>query len=137
MSEAAVLADPHVKVGLVAGDGGAVIWPLAVGPALAKEALLTGDPIRAERALAIGLVNHVVEAGEVDATAREIAGRIAANTPLAVRFTKTAVNAQVKAAMAQSFDVAASLELTTFLSHDHVEAVDAIVEHRPPEFEGR
>jgi enoyl-CoA hydratase len=131
------IGDPHVKVGLVAGDGGVVIWPLAVGPALAKEALLTGDPLTAERAAAIGLVNHVVPAHEVQQTARAIAERMAANPPLAVRFTKAAVNQQMKAAMTAGFEAAAALELATFLSDDHAEAVAAAVEHRTPRFEGR
>jgi enoyl-CoA hydratase len=131
------IGDPHVKVGLVAGDGGVVIWPLAVGPALAKEALLTGDAMTAERAAQIGLVNHVVPATEVRSTARAIAERIAANPPLAVRFTKAAVNQQIKAAMTAGFETAAALELATFLSDDHAEAIAAATEHRAPRFEGR
>ncbi len=136
-AEGVRIGDPHVKVGLVAGDGGVVIWPLAAGPALAKEALLTGDPLTAERAAAIGLVNHVVPADELDATARRIADRIAANPPLAVRFTKAAVNQQLKATMVGAFESAAALELATFLSADHAEAVAAATEHREPRFEGR
>lgn len=131
------IGDPHVRVGLVAGDGGAVIWPLAVGPALAKEALLTGEPMTAERAAAVGLVNRVVPADRVWDEAVAVATTIAGNPPLAVRFTKAAVNQQVKAAMAAGFDHAAALELTTFLSADHAEAVAAAVERRPPHYEGR
>jgi enoyl-CoA hydratase len=136
-AEGVRIGDPHVKVGLVAGDGGVVIWPLAAGPALAKEALLTGDPLTAERAAAIGLVNHVVAPADVMSTARSIAERIAANPPLAVRFTKAAVNQQLKSAMTAGFEAAAALELTTFLSDDHAEAVAAAVAHRPPRFEGK
>src|SRR5262245_34823274 len=58
MDEAARLADPHVKVGVVAGDGGAVIWPLLIGPNRAKEFLMTGDAITGREAERIGLVNH-------------------------------------------------------------------------------
>ncbi len=60
MAESATVADPHVRVGLVAGDGGTIAWPLAVGPARAKEYLLTGDPISALEAERVGLVNRVV-----------------------------------------------------------------------------
>ena len=135
--ERASLADPHVKVGLVAGDGGAVIWPLAVGPAIAKEFLLTGDAVPAERAAQLGLVNHVVPDGEVLERACALADVLASRPPLAVRATKAAVNAHVKAAMARVFDQAVAAEMQTFLSADHVEAVAAIVERRDPVFEGK
>jgi enoyl-CoA hydratase len=135
-AEGVRIGDPHVKVGLVAGDGGVAIWPLAVGPALAKEALLTGDALPAERALAIGLINHVVPPEELMPVARAIAQRIAANPPLAVRYTKAAVNQQIKAALTSGFETAAALELATFLSDDHAEAVAATVEKRTPRFEG-
>ena len=69
MAESATLADPHVRVGLVAGDGGTIAWPLAVGPARAKQYLLTGDPIGAVEAERIGLVNRVVPDDELDAEA--------------------------------------------------------------------
>jgi enoyl-CoA hydratase len=136
-AEGVRIGDPHVRVGLVAGDGGAVVWPLAAGPAIAKEALLTGDGVTAERAAQLGLVNHVVPAEEVLPTARRIAGTIAANPPLAVRFTKAAVNQQIKASMLTSFETAAALELATFLSADHAEAVAAATERREPRYEGR
>jgi enoyl-CoA hydratase len=136
-AEGVRIGDPHVKVGLVAGDGGVVIWPLAVGPALAKEALLTGEALTAERALAVGLVNHVVPPEGLMAAARAIAERIAANPPLAVRYTKAAVNQQIKAAMTAGFETAAALELATFLSADHAEAIDAAVAGRTPKFEGK
>lgn len=136
-SREARIGDPHVRVGLVAGDGGTVIWPLAVGPALAKEALLTGEPLTATRAAELGLINHVVAPDDVMPTALDLAHRIAANPPLAVQLTKVAVNRQVKAAMAASFDEAVALESQTFLSADHAEAVAAFLERRPGLYEGR
>lgn len=137
MSDAAVLADPHVKVGVVAGDGGTAIWPLAVGPALAKQYLLTGDPVPAAEAHRLGLVNEIVAPAEVLARGRHWAQRLAAGAPLAVQYTKMAVNKQVKEALNVSFDVATAYEGITFLSRDHVEAIDAIRERRAPHFEGR
>src|SRR4029077_18072329 len=76
MADPATIGDPHVKVGIVAGDGGVAIWPLAVGPARAKEYLLTGDALTAAEAERIGLVNHVVPAAELDATAMAFATRL-------------------------------------------------------------
>ena len=137
MADTATIGDPHVKVGIVAGDGGAAIWPLAVGPARAKEYLLTGDPLTAAEAERIGLVNHVVPAAELDATAMAFAARLAAGAPLAVRYTKLAVNKLVKDALNVAFDTSTALELLTFHSEDHAEALAALREKRPPVFKGR
>lgn len=137
MAESATIADPHVRVGLVAGDGGTVIWPAVLGPARAKEHLLLGDPLTAVDAERLGLVNRVVPAAEVRDVALGFARRLAAAAPLAVRGTKFAVNAQLRSALLASFDVATALELSTFHSRDHAEAVDAARERRPPRFEGR
>jgi enoyl-CoA hydratase len=137
MADHATLADPHVRVGIVAGDGGAAIWPLAVGPARAKQYLLTGDALTAQEAERIGLVNRVVPAADLDAEALALARRLAAGAPLAVRYTKLAVNKLVKDALNVAFDTSTALELLTFLSDDHDEALRAIREKRPPRFEGR
>ena len=137
MAETAVIADPHVRVGIVAGDGGAAIWPLLVGPALAKQYLLTGDPVDSETALRLGLVNDVAPVAEVRDRGLAWAARLAAGAPLAVRATKQAVNQQVKRALLDSFDLSAASEITTFLSADHQEALDAMRERRAPRFEGR
>ena len=137
MSESARIGDPHVNVGLVAGDGGTVIWPAVLGPARAKEHLLLGDPLDAPAALEAGLVNRVVPAGRVREESLELARRLAAQPPLAVRYTKLAVNQQLRAALLAAFDTATALELTTFQSADHAEAVDAMVSKRTPRFEGR
>ena len=137
MADTATIGDPHVRVGIVAGDGGAAIWPLALGPARAKEYLLTGDPLTAAEAERIGLVNHVVPAAELDAQAMAFAARLAAGAPLAVRYTKLAVNKLVKEALNVAFDTSTALELLTFHSEDHREALAALREKRPPVFKGR
>ena len=137
MADTATIGDPHVKVGIVAGDGGAAIWPLAVGPARAKEYLLTGDALTAAEAERIGLVNRVVPAAELDAAAMAFAARLAAGAPLAVRYTKLAVNKLVKDALNVAFDTSTALELLTFRSEDHQEALAALREKRPPVFKGR
>lgn len=137
MAEEATIADPHVRVGIAAGDGGTVAWPLAVGPMLAKRYLLTGDPITAQDAYRLGLAAEVVPAGELDATAFAFAERLAAGAPLAIRYTKQAINAWVKDVAATAFDQAAALEIATFGTDDHAEALTALREKRPPHFEGR
>jgi enoyl-CoA hydratase len=137
MADTATIGDPHVKVGIVAGDGGAVIWPLLVGPARAKQYLLTGDPVSAAEAERIGLVNRVVPAADLDREAMAFAARLAAGAPLAVRYTKLAVNKLVKDALNVAFDASTALELVTFRSEDHQEALAALREKRPPAFKGR
>ena len=92
MAESATIADPHVRVGIVAGDGGTVAWPLAVGPMRAKRCLLTGDPVSGRRAERLGLVTEVVPDGRCSREAMAFARRLAAGAPLAVQSTKQAVN---------------------------------------------
>ena len=137
MADSASLADPHVRVGIVAGDGGTAIWPLAVGPARAKEYLLTGDPLSAAEAERLGLVNRVVPADSLWDDAMAFAQRLAKGAPLAIRYTKQAVNKLVKDAVNVAFDAATALEIVTFQSDDHREALAALREKRPPRFEGK
>jgi enoyl-CoA hydratase len=137
MADSAVIADPHVVVGIVAGDGGTAIWPLALGPMLAKRYLLTGDPVDAATAVQLGLAVAAVASKDLPATGLHWAHRLAAMAPLAVRGTKAAVNATVKRALLDSFDLSTALEIPTFLSHDHREALAARAARRPPAFEGR
>lgn len=137
MADTATIGDPHVKVGIVAGDGGVAIWPLALGPARAKQYLLTGDPVSAAEAERIGLVNRVVPAAVLLEEAMAFAARLAAGAPLAVRYTKLSVNKLVKDALNLAFDTSTALELVTFQSDDHQEALAAIRERRPPQFKGR
>jgi enoyl-CoA hydratase len=136
-ADTATIGDPHVRVGIVAGDGGTAIWPLAIGPALAKQYLLTGDPVTAADAERMGLVNRVVPAADLHSTALAFAQRLAAGAPLAVRFTKLAVNKLVKDALNVAFDVSTALEIVTFRSEDHAEALAALREKRKPNFTGR
>ncbi len=137
MADTATIGDPHVRVGIVAGDGGVAIWPLAVGPARAKEYLLTGDPLTAAEAERIGLVNRVFPAADLDGAAMAFAGRLAAGAPLALRYTKLSVNKLIKDALNVAFDTSTALELVTLRSEDHQEALAAIREKRQPKFRGR
>lgn len=137
MADTATISDPHVRVGLVAGDGGVAIWPLLLGPARAKQYLLTGDALDAAEAERIGLVNRVVPAARLDDEATALAERLAAGAPLAVRYTKLAINKWIKDVANVAFDTSTALEIVTFGSRDHREALAARRERRPPHFEGR
>ena len=136
MAESATLADPHVQVGLAAGDGGILSWPFAVGPARAKRYLMTGDPVSAADAYAFGLATHVVPDAELDAEAMAFAQRLAALPPLAVRYTKLGVNGLLKQAYENLFGYSLSLEQLTLGTDDVREAVAALRERRPGTFVG-
>ncbi|MBJ21061.1 MAG: enoyl-CoA hydratase/isomerase family protein [bacterium] len=137
IAESAHIADPHVLVGIVAGDGGAAIWPLAVGPARAKQYLMTGDPVPAAEAERIGLVNRVVPDDALRDEALAFAKRLAGGAPLAIQYTKQSVNKVVKEALNLAFDASTALEIVTFQSEDHGEALRALREKRKPVFRGR
>ncbi|CAI8317122.1 MAG: Short-chain-enoyl-CoA hydratase [Acidimicrobiales bacterium AG-410-I20] len=137
MSETARLADPHVQVGIVAGDGGVIAWPLAIGPMLAKRFLLTGDPISAEEAVRIGLVaESTPDAKSCQAAGLAWAKRLAAGAPQAIQYTKQSVNAWIKQTAGPAFDLSTALETATFSSTDHKEALTALKEKRSPKFTG-
>ena len=137
MAETARIGDTHVKVGLVPGDGGAIIWPLLVGPSRAKEYLMTGDLIPAEEAERIGLVNHVTPTDKVLDEALAFAERLAKGAPLAIRFAKLAVQRTVQQSVLSSLDMGLALEAITGNSRDYTEATAAFTEKRDPNFEGR
>ncbi|HVH18164.1 MAG TPA: enoyl-CoA hydratase-related protein [Myxococcota bacterium] len=137
MAPEATIVDPHVRVGIVAGDGGVAIWPLVLGPARAKQYLLTGDPVSAEDAVRMGLANRVVPAEKLREEALAFAARLAAGAPLALRYTKQAVNKLLKDALNVAFDTSTALEIVTFQSEDHREALAALKEKRAPKFKGR
>jgi len=92
MAETAFFADPHVTVALVAGDGGAITWPALTSLLKAKQYLLTGDRMPAGEALAIGMANFVVPAGELMDAATAFARRLASLPPQAVQDTKLVLN---------------------------------------------
>ena len=96
---------------------------------------MTGVPAAA--ALELGLVNRVVPAAELESQALAFAERLAAGAPLALRYTKQAVNKLLKDALNTAFDTSTALEIVTLQSEDHREALAALREKRAPEFKGR
>jgi enoyl-CoA hydratase len=135
--DTAKIADPHVSVGLVAGDGGAIIWPQLIGYARAKEFLMTGDVLTGAEAARIGLVNHAVPEAELDAKVYAFAERIGGGAMQAIKFSKTAVNIGLKQLAHSIMDASIGYETYTNWTADHQEAVKAFKEKRKPKFIGR
>nr|WP_322109349.1 enoyl-CoA hydratase-related protein [Steroidobacter denitrificans] len=132
----AKIADPHVKIGYVAGDGGAAIWPQLIGYARAKEYLLLGDTLTGEQAASIGLINRAVPAADLDKVVDEFAQRLASGAPRAVQWTKLAVNIRLKEVVNAVIDASFAYEALSNLTKDHQEAVNAFRDKRPPLFTG-
>ncbi|MFQ6027682.1 MAG: enoyl-CoA hydratase/isomerase family protein [Dehalococcoidia bacterium] len=135
-SDRARIGDTHVRAGLVAGDGGAVIWPLLVGVSKAKELLMTGDIIDAVEAERIGLVNKVVPQDELMPQVMELAQRLASGPALAIRGTKHTLNKRVWNELNLALDMGLSLEQRSTRHPDHQEAARAFVDKRTPQYKG-
>ncbi|WP_216695250.1 enoyl-CoA hydratase/isomerase family protein [Dietzia psychralcaliphila] len=135
-SEKAKIGDPHVSVGFVAGDGGAIIWPQLIGYARAKEFLFTGDLLSAGDAANMGLINHAVPAEALDARVDEFAKRLRNGATKAIRFTKIATNIALKQAAHAAMDASIAYETISNSSADHAEAVAAFREKRTALFRG-
>ena len=129
-AEDARIGDTHINVGLVPGDGGAVIWPLLIGPPRAKEMLMTGRLLSGIEAERLGLVNYAVPGDQLRARTLELATEIARQPTYAVRATKFAINRHIKAAMNNTMDVALALELISLASEEHREAAREFVRSR-------
>jgi enoyl-CoA hydratase len=132
------ISDPHVHLGLVAGDGGCVTWPASLPLIRAKRHLLWGEPLLAEDAYRLGLVTDLADtADDVVPLAREIAERVAALPPVAVQLTKRALNKVLGARIDEVFDTAFYLEAISASTADLREAVSAFREKRPGVWSGR
>ena len=134
--EKAVIGDPHVKAGLVAGDGGALIWPQLIGFARAKELLMTGEMLTARKAQELGLVNHVASSEALDDRVAEIVRKLQANPKWAVRWTKSVANIPLRALAAQLMDAAVGWETVSNSLKDRKEAIAAMREKRSPNLTG-
>jgi len=134
--QSATIGDPHVSVGLVAGDGGAIIWPQLVGYTRAREYLFTGDAIPAAEAERIGLINRVVADDALDETVDALADRLAGGALKAIEWTKITINLPLKKLAHEIFDTGVAYEMLSNRTADHKEAVRAFSERRRPVFTG-
>jgi enoyl-CoA hydratase len=126
MAEESYIADPHVQVGLVAGDGGALVLPLLVGLCKAKEMLFLGDRVSADEAVRLGMANRVVPREKVVDEALELATRLAELPAQALRDTKRLVNLHLERAIAGGMEAGLAAERESMHSAEHIAIVDGI-----------
>lgn len=119
MSEKAYFADPHVAVGLVAGDGGAALWPLLTPIMRSREFLFTGDRIPAEKAVELGLASRTTSATDLPAEARRLAERLAGQPAEALQATKRIVNMHLSRALSGAVQAGLAAEEITMRSEEH------------------
>jgi enoyl-CoA hydratase/carnithine racemase len=135
--ENARFGQPEVKLGVIPGFGGTQRMPRLVGKGAALQLILSGEPIGAQEAYRIGLVDEVVPAGELIARAEAILERITANAPVAIRLAIEAVNKGLEGSQAEGLAVESSLFAVCAATHDKQEGTSAFLEKRVPKFEGR
>jgi enoyl-CoA hydratase len=136
-SENAKLGQPEVNLGIIAGFGGTQRLPRLVNPGLAKEILFTADMYDAEAAHRIGLVNHVVPAAELMNFCKNMARRIAARGPIAVRLSKEAVNEGLEMDLEKAIAHEADLFAVAFATEDRNEGISAFLAKKKPEFKNK
>ncbi|NKQ57058.1 enoyl-CoA hydratase/isomerase family protein [Amycolatopsis sp. K13G38] len=131
------IVDPHVRMGLVAGDGGAVSWPVNLPFIRAKRQLLWGEPLTGKQAHELGIVTELADSAEqVRLVALDLAARVAALPPVAVQLTKRTLNKYLHSRIDDVFDAGMYLEAISARTSDVAEAVSAFKEKREGRWTG-
>jgi enoyl-CoA hydratase len=135
--DSARFGQPEINLGIIPGAGGTQRWPRTAGKYVAMEAVLLGEPIGAQRAYQLGMVNRVVPAEVTIRVATELAGRLAARAPIAVRLAKEAVNRALETPLAEGLAAERRSFYLLFSTDDQTEGMRAFIEKRQPDFKGR
>lgn len=137
MVESAIIADTHVKMGLAAGDGGSMMWPLLIGFNRAKHYLLTGDTMTGAEAADNGLISKsVATLEELDDEVFGLAERLASGASQAINATKISINMLLRRILEGMPEAHLAQETRTILTDDHYEAASAFLDKRTPSFKG-
>ncbi len=134
--ESAKFAESFVKLGIIPGDGGAWLLPRIIGFPRATELALTGEMISAADALEYGLVTHVVPDADLLVKAKEIANKIAANPPHAVRMAKRLLREGQTSDLKNNLETSAAMQAVAHATKDNDEAINAFMEKRTPVYTG-
>jgi enoyl-CoA hydratase len=137
MADTAKIGDTHVRMGLVCGDGGAVIWPLLIGPHRAKELMMAGRLVSGVEAAQMGLVNRSLPLDQLLPQAMAYAQEVAHLPIAAVRWTKMAINPMLKQQLNLALDFGVAAEHLCVGTEDMKEAFNAFAEKRKPKYTGR
>ena len=136
-AETARMGQPEVKLGLIPGYGGTQRLARLVGKGRAIELTTVGEPVTAQEAFRLGLVNQVVPAKDLISTCEDLARKIIANAPLAVKFALEAVNHGVEMELEAGLFLEANLFALCCATEDMKEGTRAFLEKRPPKFAGK
>jgi enoyl-CoA hydratase len=136
-AEGAQFCDPHVRLGMVAGDGGVLLWPALGALRRAKEALLLGEALSAQEAMEIGLINRVLPDNELDAHVNKVVSRLLEMPPHAMNYTKTCLNLALKQMTGAAFEASIAYEAYSFKTDDFKEATRSFAEKRKGKFVGK
>lgn len=129
--------EAFVKIGLTVDGGATWLLPRLIGTGKALEMFYTGDPLGAEEAARLGLVNRLIEPDELEARVRELAERLAGGPALALGAIKRSVNFAAGASLEEAIEFEFHLQGVIFESEDSREGVSAFLEKRPASFQGR
>ncbi len=136
-ARSARLGQPEIRLGLIPGGGGTQRLPRLVGYGQALRLILSGEPVDAEEAARIGLVEVLVDDGELEARTRALAAAMAAHSPATLELAKLGVRAALERPLSEGLALERELFLRAFASEDGVEGVRAFLEKRAPRFSGR
>jgi enoyl-CoA hydratase len=136
-SENARFGQPEISVGVIPGGTGTQILPRLVGEKKAKEMILLGDPISAEEALRLGLVNKVVPADKLRETVDEVIKKLKSKSPAILKFAKIAVNKSLDTPISVGVECEAELFALCFGTQDQKEGAKAFLEKRPANYTGK
>ncbi len=136
-SETARFGQPEISVGVIPGGTGTQILPRLVGDKKAREIIFTGDPISAEEALRIGLVNKVVPPDKLREAVEEMINKLKSKSPAIMKFAKLAVNKSLETPLSVGIECEADLFAMCFGTEDQKEGAKAFFEKRPPNYAGK